>query len=285
MLLRNVRSFLCVAVVLVLSASASAEIISQYKLVYSGSYSGLDPDTFEKIMVVLPTTGTPDVNGVTHRQIDVTGQPMLYHDFDLVYSASGSDIVVGRDVMYTAVQTQATNGVAYESFVGYKPAINPPKMPTGTGSDASLADAFQLNEYLSAAQVIATSVQEGTLPLGGFDYTGAGNGTYGDYASFLHLGRGTPPQGTIGYGKLIYSLGSLTLTSTGAGTFALSKIDDLKVLYPNTTGLGVPTDKVSAAFTGRYDSVAFVVIPEPSTLILLATGLIGLLCYAWRKRR
>ena len=25
--------------------------------------------------------------------------------------------------------------------------------------------------------------------------------------------------------------------------------------------------------------------PEPGTLVLLATGLIGLLCYAWRKRR
>ena len=27
------------------------------------------------------------------------------------------------------------------------------------------------------------------------------------------------------------------------------------------------------------------VVPEPSTLALLATGLIGLLCYAWRKRK
>ena len=27
------------------------------------------------------------------------------------------------------------------------------------------------------------------------------------------------------------------------------------------------------------------VIPEPGTLALLATGLIGLLCYAWRKRK
>lgn len=27
------------------------------------------------------------------------------------------------------------------------------------------------------------------------------------------------------------------------------------------------------------------VIPEPSAMVLLATGLIGLLCYAWRKRR
>ena len=26
-------------------------------------------------------------------------------------------------------------------------------------------------------------------------------------------------------------------------------------------------------------------IPEPGTLTLLVTGLIGLLCYAWRKRK
>jgi len=26
-------------------------------------------------------------------------------------------------------------------------------------------------------------------------------------------------------------------------------------------------------------------VPEPGTLALLAAGLIGLLCYAWRKRR
>lgn len=31
--------------------------------------------------------------------------------------------------------------------------------------------------------------------------------------------------------------------------------------------------------------IGYTVIPEPSTLALLATGLIGLLCYAWRKRR
>ena len=34
-----------------------------------------------------------------------------------------------------------------------------------------------------------------------------------------------------------------------------------------------------------YVGVAYYLVPEPSTLALLATGLIGLLCYAWRKRK
>ncbi len=31
--------------------------------------------------------------------------------------------------------------------------------------------------------------------------------------------------------------------------------------------------------------ITYTAVPEPSTLALLAAGLIGLLCYAWRKRK
>ncbi len=37
--------------------------------------------------------------------------------------------------------------------------------------------------------------------------------------------------------------------------------------------------------SGAIDDMTVTAIPEPSTLALLATGLIGLLCYAWRKRK
>ncbi len=42
------------------------------------------------------------------------------------------------------------------------------------------------------------------------------------------------------------------------------------------------TDKTRSCLV---DEVSIGVVPEPGTLALLATGLIGLLCYAWRKRK
>jgi hypothetical protein len=41
----------------------------------------------------------------------------------------------------------------------------------------------------------------------------------------------------------------------------------------------------AADSTGVHFAIAQTGIPEPSSIALLVTGLIGLLCYAWRKRR
>ena len=59
-----------------------------------------------------------------------------------------------------------------------------------------------------------------------------------------------------------------------AGTGGIQKYD-----------LGTSTWSTFVAAASGVKFASTVMIPEPGTLALLATGLIGLLCYAWRKRK
>ncbi len=102
---------------------------------------------------------------------------------------------------------------------------------------------------------------------------------------------------------------STTPAVAGLGTYNLGKMNNLFQVYAGTLALW--TDPASGGLTwtpvsglsstvgqawsaGGYDYVQLdasgggveaLVIPEPGTLALLAAGLAGLLCYAWRKRR
>ncbi|MBU4270473.1 MAG: PEP-CTERM sorting domain-containing protein [Planctomycetes bacterium] len=85
------------------------------------------------------------------------------------------------------------------------------------------------------------------------------------------------------------TLGASTIWSTGTAapdgvwnrTFGYTAVAGdvgrpLWLRLDNTTHANLSIDDVTVSFTP---------IPEPSTLALLAAGLLGLLCYAWRKRR
>ena len=50
-------------------------------------------------------------------------------------------------------------------------------------------------------------------------------------------------------------------------------------------GFACPGGTISTGCIWESMNMAYSVVPEPGTLVLLATGLIGLLCYAWRKRK
>ncbi|MCG2684735.1 MAG: LamG domain-containing protein [Planctomycetales bacterium] len=61
-------------------------------------------------------------------------------------------------------------------------------------------------------------------------------------------------------------------SNTGANHFR-GKLDEIAIF-----GSALSAADVTAIYNASL-------VPEPSTVVLLVTGLIGLLCYAWKKRR
>jgi len=118
-----------------------------------------------------------------------------------------------------------------------------------------------------------------------------------------HIGYGyNPPPWESLYMKLTASSGTLTdlgigtLPLTGSGTNVLTGIANApKHNWFNWTCSFIPSADTTVNIMfgchtkweeGAYlDNVWITEIPEPSTLALLAGGLVGLLCYAWKKRR
>ncbi len=96
------------------------------------------------------------------------------------------------------------------------------------------------------------------------------------------------------WNSAIYHTLSYTV-DTVAGAISNVVLDGTSYSFPATTIFAGASATQYAGFcvesttAGRTGSVEnFVVsgpVPEPSTLLLLATGLLGLLAYAWRKRK
>jgi hypothetical protein len=61
--------------------------------------------------------------------------------------------------------------------------------------------------------------------------------------------------------------------------------DVAELLIYNRTLTASELNGVGYYLAQKYDVTTSYVVPEPGTLVLLATGLVGLLAHAWRKRR
>lgn len=291
-----IRSFLTAAVLLGMATFASAATIGysvglSYQTSYDAAGTELSP---------LVNTAVVQGDGTTKTTITLDGTATV-HAFKVLLTAN--NLASDQDLLFFQYKGVATGGATISDggIMGgsYLPSdfsmvtVNPPAMPTTSGSNAASAAPWNLNfANVSADMKSATFVHDVTT---GSTNTGNGNGTYGDYAA--HIYGTTAAFG--GVGELDpYDIGTIYLTDADvAGTFGFQFVNDggsFKIINGNTNGLGngpIPANPIAGTvgypttYTASGDSVEFVAVPEPSTMALLLTGVLGLVGCCWRKRK
>jgi hypothetical protein len=195
------------------------------------------------------------------------------------------------------------NSYLVDCVVGHNPTPYDPGVSAHLADSAGVLTATRLDLSTSAGDTTAGSVRSGNGLLDDYVYLGpnvvsqiaftlsgliAGN----SYDLYLYGVGGAQPASTYP-GK--FSVGGVdkTLTSTTAfdGTFVENRE------YVAFSGViadasGTISGQVSSSsnpafysvFNGIQVSGEFASIPEPATSTLVASGLFGLIAYAWRKR-
>ncbi len=236
----------------------------------------------------------------------VTDDFSVAHDY-LTQGVTGTiwDGVMNGDAV-TVANTTANAGVLTTTL----------NSTAGYGWDSSHTNAPFLYKNVSAAENFTMQVKVAASSTDGYDV--AGLLVYMDNSNFvgananyfapgmyefrsLTNGNQTGNQGetfsrSASYLKLIYTAATSTFNmyaSTDGTTWSAimggqSSYDLVRTDMTGTLKVGIAyADYVSGTPTAQFDDFSLTTgtVPEPSALALLATGLLSLLAYAWRKRK
>ena len=191
--------------------------------------------------------GTPALNTLTN----VFGPPFLLGQWGAENGA-----IVGVDGGVTPL-TARTMLAEYSPAGGYTQTIQVTDVSADPAlSTYALSAYFNANQYVSGAHAFV-------------------NITF--YDSSNNLLGGPPSSGLILDGNTsTWEQISLTATEPLSTKYIVSQ-----VLYDEN----FLTGSDGALHPGYVDSASLTLVPEPGTIVLLLSGLVGLICYAWRKRK
>ncbi len=137
--------------------------------------------------------------------------------------------------------------------------------------------------------LLASDAADGHFPLINFQASGGDfvieATSLGGLPSQISLSDGEGISGSEFHVTLEVDLGAKLLRGTISGDA------DRTTGWLSYTGeflpaqMGIISGRFGDLSGTTWDNVSFTAVPEPSALVLLATGLLGLLYYAWRKRK
>ncbi len=190
-------------------------------------------------------TGGPDVQGPTYVGVSAAGGGQ-------VWNGLAADSVNGGD-MLTVAGSELLNSAGTKTSVGFTVSYVGGDVGGTPTTDATLSSAL-MSDYIFCQS--------------------SGNNSN---AAFTISGLGTITKADLyfyGWGDYVVGDGSVTgVSENGAKCFK-----GVAVTNGEITGF------LSSGGTSTLNGLT-IVVPEPGMFALLSTGLIGLLAYAWRKRR
>lgn len=232
-------------------------------------------------LVAAMAFGTSNVAPATSIDIANAG----FDDQPLANNASAGNVVTGWSTggsgvcwagVWNPMGSDAPDNAVVDGFIGASGDTGTPK----GGNGANVLDLYVNGAGTASVQ----QTLEETLKPGKYTLTVAvGGATGGTPLDSYQIGIGTSgSSGPLAFGGVSsVSVAELTdvpviLTVTDDNSY-LSQFIVLTISGANSTGIhATQFDRVRLDYVG---------VPEPGTIVLLIIGLIGLLAYAWRKRK